>query len=237
MGKMIKAVIIALALMMPLSAAALAQTQTQTQTPADPRETRAPTQSTTDPPLGFPYNTGNGGVSAEVPLRDFLSSRQDQQRAELIERIESLSRHMQQIIDERDRQYAQRFAAQQDAVEAALASQKELSAQALAAAKEAVDKAEGAANDRFNSVNEFRSTLSDQASNFVNKSTAEARFNALEEKVNSVYDRLNASQNKVEGSANAWGGIITVISVLIAAGGLVVAFVAILLRGGRRENT
>ena len=206
-----------------MSAVASAQTQTQSLAPlVDPTTV---VQSTRDPPPGFPYNTGGNAdlpATASVPLRDFLSSRQDQQRAEVIERIDSLSNWLQRIQDERDRQYAQRFASQQEAVQAALAS-----------AKEAVDKAERSANDRFDSVNEFRATLADQASNFVNKNTADARFSALEEKVNSVYDRLNAMQAQGQGSADTWGWLIGIVGVLIA---LVSAMYAISVSFRNRER-
>ncbi len=65
------------------------------------------------------------------------------------------------VIDERDRQYGQRFDAQEKAVAAA-----------LAAAKEAVTKAEVAAEKRFDSVNEFRNTLKDQTGTFVTRNEA-----------------------------------------------------------------
>jgi hypothetical protein len=103
----------------------------------------------------------------------------------------ALKEYLSQVITERDRQYAQRFEAQQKAVDAALVAQDKATSAAFAAAKEAVaaalaaqeratnaaftaansavSKAETANEKRLDSVNEFRSQLKDQASNFVTR--------------------------------------------------------------------
>ncbi len=77
-------------------------------------------------------------------------------------------RELNLIVNERDRQYGQRFDAQEKAVAAA-----------LAAAKEAVVKAETAAEKRFDSVNEFRNTLKDQAGTFITRGEALGFFFGL----------------------------------------------------------
>ena len=59
------------------------------------------------------------------------------------------------------------FAAQEKAIAAAFAAQEKATAAALAAAKEAVAKAEVASDKRFESVNEFRGQLKDQATTFM----------------------------------------------------------------------
>jgi hypothetical protein len=61
---------------------------------------------------------------------------------------------------------------------------------ALAAAETAVNKAETAAEKRFDSVNEFRKTLSDQTASFVTKD----RFQGLDEKVNDLASRLDRGE-------------------------------------------
>lgn len=127
----------------------------------------------------------------DVSLRDYTSSRID---------------HLQQVMDERDRQYAQRFEAQQQALNAALQAAKEAVANALSAAKEAVTKAEEASNKRFDSVNEFRQTLTDQASTFMSKAEADARLKAVEDDISRIASRS-------EGANNLWlviGGLIVI---------------------------
>lgn len=89
---------------------------------------------------------------------------------------------MQAIAVEADKRYEQRFLAQQEAVQAALAAQEKAVNAALLAADRAVAKAEAASEKRFESVNEFRAQLSDQAANLMPRGEAEARFQATSEK-------------------------------------------------------
>lgn len=72
-------------------------------------------------------------------------------------------------IDANDKRYEQRFADSEKAVNAALSAADKAVASALQAAKEAVIKAELANEKHFDSVNEFRKTLGDQANGFVTK--------------------------------------------------------------------
>lgn len=69
-----------------------------------------------------------------------------------------------------------------------IAHQKELTAQALASADKAVQKAEDAATRRFESVNEFRATLSDQQRELATKTECDLRFKSLEDRVSGVVE-------------------------------------------------
>lgn len=66
--------------------------------------------------------------------------------------------------------------------------QKEMTAQALASADKAVQKAEDAAQRRFESVNEFRATLSDQQRDLATKTEVNLRFHALEDRINGLVE-------------------------------------------------
>lgn len=81
--------------------------------------------------------------------------------------------------DERDisfRDYVDvRFADQEQAVQAA-----------LAAAEKAVVKAELAADKRFESVNEFRGQLTDQANTFISRLEYNANQKAIEQKIETL---------------------------------------------------
>jgi len=70
--------------------------------------------------------------------------------------LDTLRLHIERVLEERDIQYQQRFDAQEKAVIAA-----------LAAADRANTKAELAADKRFDAVNEFRQTLTDQTATFI----------------------------------------------------------------------
>lgn len=206
--------------------------QAQTETPRAQKQSQLPSNLNDDLPIGSPYRTGDVAVSqSQVPLRDYLSTRIDQLRSEMIDRFENSQRQQEKILDERDRQYAQRFAAQQEAVAAALQAAKEAVANALSAAKEAVSKAEDASNKRFEGVNEFRNTLSDQAEKFITRDTANARFDGmdvrfkiLEEKTNINSARLDTIKALGEGANNLWGYLIGVIGVIMLLGNFVMNY-------------
>jgi hypothetical protein len=88
---------------------------------------------------------------------------------------------------------------------------------AILAAKEAVSKAETATEKRFESVNEFRQTLSDQAKNFVSR----IEYDALQRQVTELKDRFNTTEGRTSGLSLGWG---ILLSVITAAGILVTVF-------------
>lgn len=84
-----------------------------------------------------------------------------------------------------------------------VAHQKELTSQALASADKAVLKAEDAAQKRFESVNEFRATLSDQQSQLATKSECDLRFKALEDRVNGLVEDAREIKGRSFGGREA----------------------------------
>ena len=160
------------------------------------------------------------------------------------------------LIAERDKQYAQRFEAQEkalafavtnvnqkfEALEKAIAIRFEqqeksttvaLSAAekavqaALVAAKEAVAKAESAAEKRFESVNEFRNTLKDQQLLLQTRTEASSTANALDRRISEVASKVNEISNKAEGASNLW-------AYLVGGGGFFVALAALLFAVSKR---
>lgn len=215
-----------LALLLALSPGALAQEQAP-----ESASDRVRGEAPRDTPLGAPYNIGRTQQNnSEVSIRDYLSSRIDQLRSEMVDRFEALERKQQQILDERDNQYAQRFTAQQEALAAALQAQKEAVANALSAQQDAVVKAEDAANKRFDSVNEFRDQLRDQALLFMSKAEADARFKSLEEKTAAASSRLDNINFTNQGSKDLWVILAGVFVLMLAIGGFVMNYTR-----GRRD--
>ena len=110
--------------------------------------------------------------------------------ATLDRRFDSMHQDLKDLIAQRftdsDLRYQQRFDAQTKALDAALAAQKEAVQTALVAAEKANTKAELSADKRFDSVNEFRQTLTDQATTFIPRTEAEARIAALSEKLDDL---------------------------------------------------
>jgi hypothetical protein len=112
-----------------------------------------------------------------------------------------------------------RFEAQQKAVEAALAS-----------ADRAVVKAEAASDKRFDSVNEFRKTLSDETATFLTRLEYEHEHKALYDKVQELTARVSASESRSLGLAQGWAYLVGII-------GVGVALVSGFLQYARRNST
>lgn len=126
-------------------------------------------------------------------------------------------------------------------ITAQIVSQKEAIQAALISADKAVLKAETAAEKRFESVNEFRSALSDQQQRLATKDELNLRFQALEEKVaegtktklallqgmsdriSDVSERVRLTEGVTTGSRMTIATGITIIGVVIVAVGAVIA--------------
>ncbi len=99
-------------------------------------------------------------------------------------------------VAEVDKRSQQRFDAQQQAVQDALLAQEKAVNAALTAADRAVAKAEAAAERRFDSVNEFRSTLSDQATTLMPRGEAEAKLTSLNDRLIEVSRLTERNEGK-----------------------------------------
>lgn len=165
----------------------------------------------------------------------------------------SLKEYIYQIISERDRQYAQRFEAQQKAVDAALAAQDKATAAAFsaaekavaaalaaqekatnaafAAANSAVSKAELANEKRLDSVNEFRGQLKDQAALLATRTEVGVQFKAQGEKIETLNADIISMRARSEGASSLWALIAGAVGLLV---GVAVATMAV-LRYRRRE--
>lgn len=134
--------------------------------------------------------------------------------------LETLHVHLLKIMDERDRRYQERFVAQEQALRLALDSVnkefhehvkqvREETKAALAAADKAIVKSEEANQRRFESVNEFRAQLSDQAATFLPRQEYDRSLGGLSrrledlhammlEKVDGVLKTVNAQIESLE---------------------------------------
>jgi hypothetical protein len=110
-------------------------------------------------------------------------------------------------------------------IEALLAEKDKAINAALLAAEKAVAKAETANERRFEAVNEFRQTLSDQATTFVTK----ADLDAANERVRDLASRLERMEGQALGSVTARGAMSDSVKVLVGLGTLLIAIVGIWL--------
>ena len=90
------------------------------------------------------------------------------------------------------------FIAQQTAMRTALEAAEKAVQTALVSAEKAVGKAEVAAEKRFESVNEFRGQLTDQAATFLSRNEADTRIGSLAEKLDTETKRNAVSISELE---------------------------------------
>lgn len=145
--------------------------------------------------------------------------------------FETLLAHFRELINERDIRYQQRFEGQDRAVQAALAAQEKAVSAALSAAERAVLKAEAAAERRFESQNEFRGQLSDQAARQLPRAEAAVEFANIRERLEQLSKRIEAitvTQASVGGiSSGTKDAFARLISLVGLAGGLLGIFFAL----------
>ncbi len=90
------------------------------------------------------------------------------------------------------------FLAQQTAMQTALTAAETAVSKALESAEKAVVKAETAAEKRFESVNEFRAQLTDQASTFMPRTEAEQRVGVVSDRIDAVAAELSKMITRTE---------------------------------------
>lgn len=136
----------------------------------------------------------------------------------MIRRGVSLKEHLEALLAEKDKRDQQRFAAQGEALTAALLSQEQAVQTAMIAAEKAVTKAETANEKRFESVNEFRQTLSDQTASFPSR----VELHALAQRVTDLATRMDKSEGAKTGVSDGT-------KTLLGVGGFVVSLLLLYL--------
>lgn len=139
--------------------------------------------------------------------------------------FETLRQHLCSMIDANDKRYEQRFKDSQTAVDAALNAARTAVDAALTSAKEAVTKAEMASEKRFEGVNEFRATLSDQQRTLIPRAEAELRFSSLEKQISELKTAQVGNVERRAGGMDMRSAIIAGIGILIGIIGLSSRFV------------
>lgn len=143
---------------------------------------------------------------------------------------------VQRLADERDKHYMSLLEMQKETTDQRLLDQAAAVAAALAAAKEAFGKAESASDKRFDSVNEFRGQLKDQAATFITRDEYTVQLKALAEKIDVITanftaqigrttEQINnsiaslalsraANEGKSSGRVELWGIILSTLATL-----------------------
>jgi chloramphenicol 3-O-phosphotransferase len=153
-----------------------------------------------------------------VSLREYLVVLINEKHAYAVGLIKEKTDFSVGLLREADLRHEQRFRGQNEAVTTALASAEKAVNAALAAADRAVLKAEGASDKRFDSVNEFRSSLNDMVRDLLPRKEADQRFTGITEKLDEVMRRQDKSEGTGGGLKAGWGylvaGIITIATII-----------------------
>lgn len=181
-------------------------------------------------PSGFTVDTIHQLVDAVLAERDRRYEQRFQTQQESLQVALSASHA---VLVEHDKRYEQRFAAQENAVQLALsrvdkefhehlAQVRTETHAALEAAEKAITKAETATEKRFESVNEFRSQLADQAATFMQRNESLQRHDATAEKISDldkrqrqdvalINSRLDLTAGRSTGLDKGWGLLVGVV--------------------------
>jgi hypothetical protein len=130
-----------------------------------------------------------------------------------------LKEHIEALLDQMEQRYQQRFDAQNQALTAALLASDKAVQTAMSAAEKAVAKAEIATDKRFESVNEFRATLSDQTAEFARR----LELQALAERVTDLATRMDKTEGKSTGLTAGWGYLVGMIALAGTIIGVILA--------------
>ena len=115
--------------------------------------------------------------------------------------IDTLKDHFDSVLNERDLRYEQRFIDQNSALQ----------------------KAEHTLNKRFDNVNEFRQTLSDQAGTFITRNEVNSRNKSSDDKIDNIEARMNRLEGRSGGLNSGWAYLVGAIGLAAAIIGIVLA--------------
>jgi hypothetical protein len=121
----------------------------------------------------------------------------------------SLREHILALLAEMDRRF-----------EAAIAAQDKAVLIAMTASEKAVVKAETAAEKRFESVNEFRGQLTDQAATFMPRAEAEQRLAQVERRLSALEVAQSSFGGRSVGVNASW-------AMMLGLGGLIITLVGV----------
>jgi len=139
-----------------------------------------------------------------------------------------LRQYFERILAEQEKQNADKFAAADKAVSAALAAQEKATAAAFAASEKQVAKAEANAEKWRENANEWRASMLDREVKFAARTEMEAELKGLRVELASLKETRAAVVGRSGGSAAMWGYVVGGFSFLLLLLTLVGAVVALL---------
>lgn len=138
-------------------------------------------------------------------------------------------RRHETMLDEREKAMRVAFEVQDRAMNAAFVAAEKAVEAALEATQKAIDKAEAADNKRFDSMNEFRGQLSDQAATLMPRAESLALHKRAQEDIAELKERAWQSQGAAAGNVENRNRQNATTNVVIGIVGLIIAVLVILL--------
>lgn len=83
-------------------------------------------------------------------------------------------------------------------------------------AERAISKTESAVEKRFESVNEFRAQLSDQAGRFMPREVADSQLDEIKKQLSALTQRVDITQGKTQGTNLTIGYMVTAATLVIS---------------------
>ncbi len=124
--------------------------------------------------------------------------------------IETVREHLLALLHQHENMDERRHESQAQALEAA-----------RMATQMAIDKAEIAMERRFESINEFRESLSDQTRTYMPRAEYEAKHVAITAQIDSIDKRLTLAEGRSSGIQASWAVVIAVVTIALAGLGAV----------------
>lgn len=121
----------------------------------------------------------------------------------------SLRQYLERLIEQAEKLNDAKFVTYRALID----SQAEKVALALTASEKAITKAETAAEKRFESVNEFRGQLTDQAATFITRREFEQWRDSTQERVNELKARVDVNSGRARATQSGWGYMIAAATV------------------------
>jgi hypothetical protein len=122
--------------------------------------------------------------------------------------VVNLREYFERILAEKDTQNADKFAAADKAVSAALAAQEKATAAAFAASEKQVAKAEGNAEKWRENANEWRASMLDREVRFASRSEMDAELKAVRAELMSLKESRDRGDGRSSGSIAMWGYVV-----------------------------
>jgi hypothetical protein len=138
---------------------------------------------------------------AQLVLAKSIIDQNDQRYRVMFDKVELAIVSLREVVHLKDAKYETQFKSLEAALQAQLISLRENTALAFTASEKAISKAETASEKRFESVNEFRQTLTDQAATFMQRAQVETLLGNLNEKLNLLTARVERGEGIGDGSA------------------------------------